>query len=214
MGNTCHIIIAFFSYFVVAFLSLIIFISRSCVYRASDLYRSSWLRTSPAQAFVYFKFMYIWIYAGKSVFVYMWMSLCACLIFYQFVLTNKKTHLKKKSQLLKMANKILKIGDLGFYIIMNWVYLIGEMSIFSLQCKLWIWRLITATLPSSQRSNACVKITEQSAESSDYCLPQTDWRSALPAPAPADSWPATDAHTPCPLVSVPEMSRRRCHNHI
>lgn len=34
---------------------------------------------------------------------------------------------------------------------------------------------------------------------------QTGWQSAPPAPAPAESWPATDAHTPCPSISVPEL---------
>lgn len=41
----------------------------------------------------------------------------------------------------------------------------------------------------------------------DCCSPQTDWQSAPLAPAPAGSGPATDAHTPCPLVSVPDTCR-------
>lgn len=44
----------------------------------------------------------------------------------------------------------------------------------------------------------------------DQCWPRTNWPSAPPAPAPADSGPVRDAHTPCPSVSVPEM----WHNHI
>lgn len=44
---------------------------------------------------------------------------------------------------------------------------------------------------------------------SNLCWPQTGWQSAPPAPAPADSWLATDARTPCLLVSVPEGWRKQ-----
>ena len=53
------------------------------------------------------------------------------------------------------------------------------------------------------------QVKVHSAWSNDNCSPQTDRLWAPPAPAPADSWLETDARTPYPSVSVPDICRRK-----